>query len=182
MYMSIILREKYRFSLLLKYFKLSNCSKMCTHQMCKSVHVHVHIWMFVDKINMYRYMYMTLYTVLRVSNPNVLYYTEGQIPKGAQYIGKKESVEGNVKHTDTFYYVPREERSPAKSPMSPTAPSPSPAAEPRGDGDKSTSPVRYMGIGPLDAQGMPIMPRPVCYSSYSHVYVPYNITMVKLDC
>lgn len=69
--------------------------------------------------------------------------SEGKIPKGAIYLGKSESQEGDVKHTDSYYAVPTEERAP-----SPTM--------------KVSSPKRYEDIGPIDQEsGMPLSFRQV---------------------
>ena len=35
-------------------------------------------------------------------------FPEGQIPKGAIYMGTRETVDGDVKHLDTFYLLPEE--------------------------------------------------------------------------
>ncbi|KAL4239958.1 Sorbin and SH3 domain-containing protein 1 [Mactra antiquata] len=65
---------------------------------------------------------------------------EGKIPKGAIYLGKSESMEGDVKHTDTYYAVPTEDK-----PMTTTTT------------EKVSSPKRYEDIGPIDEEsGMPL--------------------------
>ncbi|XP_064615603.1 sorbin and SH3 domain-containing protein 1-like [Liolophura sinensis] len=63
---------------------------------------------------------------------------EGQIPKGAVYLGKKEVIDGDVKHTDEYYAVPQE-----------------------GEETKTTKVVEqkpkiYPGIGPMDEEGVPL--------------------------
>ncbi|XP_052235392.1 uncharacterized protein LOC127847484 isoform X10 [Dreissena polymorpha] len=64
---------------------------------------------------------------------------EGKIPKGAIYLGQSETLAGGVKHTDTFYAVPTEERGPSTHEM------------------KVSSPKRYEDIGPIDQEsGMPL--------------------------
>ncbi|WAQ96535.1 SRBS1-like protein [Mya arenaria] len=71
----------------------------------------------------------------------VLVTEEGKIPKGAIYLGKSESVEGDVRHTDSYYAVPTEDTPPvqAHSEM------------------KVSSPKRYEDIGPIDQEsGMPL--------------------------
>ena len=69
-------------------------------------------------------------------------FSEGKIPKGAIYLGKSESMDGDVKHTDTYYAVPTEEEE-----------------------SKTTtihSPKHYEDIGPLDEEsGMPLAFRKV---------------------
>jgi hypothetical protein len=61
---------------------------------------------------------------------------EGQIPKGAVYVGTKELVEGDLKHTDTFYLLPGEKEETTKT-IEKKAP-------------------KYQGAGPMDKSGMPI--------------------------
>ncbi|XP_052235401.1 uncharacterized protein LOC127847484 isoform X19 [Dreissena polymorpha] len=69
----------------------------------------------------------------------VLVTEEGKIPKGAIYLGQSETLAGGVKHTDTFYAVPTEERGPSTHEM------------------KVSSPKRYEDIGPIDQEsGMPL--------------------------
>ena len=64
--------------------------------------------------------------------------SEGQLPKGAIYIGEKSSVNGGMKTTDRYYEVPVKEASPE----------PPQVVEKR--------PKKYEGIGPLDEKGMPL--------------------------
>jgi hypothetical protein len=72
-----------------------------------------------------------------------LYFSEGKIPKGAIYLGKSESMEGDVKHTDTYYAVPSEEKTTVTT-------------------TKVSSPKRYEDIGPIDEEsGMPLSFRKV---------------------
>ncbi|XP_060598237.1 uncharacterized protein LOC132752021 isoform X6 [Ruditapes philippinarum] len=96
--------------------------------------------------------YITLLQKNR-DDEEVLYYTatggrnegqtkpqgqEGKIPKGAIYLGKSESMEGDVKHTDTYYAVPSEEKTTVTT-------------------TKVSSPKRYEDIGPIDEEsGMPL--------------------------
>ena len=62
---------------------------------------------------------------------------EGHIPKGAVYVGSKDTVEGDKKHTDTYYLLPGETTTETKVTK------------------KSETPV-YDGIGPVDTKtGMP---------------------------
>ncbi|XP_053392604.1 sorbin and SH3 domain-containing protein 1-like isoform X23 [Mercenaria mercenaria] len=69
----------------------------------------------------------------------ILVTEEGKIPKGAIYLGKSESMEGDVKHTDTYYAVPSDEK-----PSTVTT-------------TKVSSPKRYEDIGPIDEEsGMPL--------------------------
>ena len=75
-------------------------------------------------------------------------FAEGKIPKGAIYLGKSESMDGDVKHSDTYYAVPTEEKAPTRNEV----------MSPR-------SPKRYEDIGPLDDEsGMPLAFRQVCYN------------------
>ncbi|XP_060598250.1 uncharacterized protein LOC132752021 isoform X18 [Ruditapes philippinarum] len=68
----------------------------------------------------------------------ILVTEEGKIPKGAIYLGKSESMEGDVKHTDTYYAVPSEEKTTVTT-------------------TKVSSPKRYEDIGPIDEEsGMPL--------------------------
>ncbi|VDI35031.1 propionyl-CoA carboxylase alpha chain [Mytilus galloprovincialis] len=69
-------------------------------------------------------------------------YTEGQIPKGALYIGEQALVQDGLKHTDTYYAVPTTEEE-DMSQQSPTSPS-------------EKKPLKYDGIGPTDDGGMPL--------------------------
>ncbi|KAL3877385.1 hypothetical protein ACJMK2_035100 [Sinanodonta woodiana] len=63
---------------------------------------------------------------------------EGRIPKGAIYLGKSTMVEGDVKHTDTYYAVPTEEKTTTTKVIE--------------QGQK-----KYDGIGPVDDDsGMPL--------------------------
>lgn len=83
-----------------------------------------------------------------------LYVSEGKIPKGAIYLGQSESLAGGVKHTDTFYAVPTEERGPSTHEM------------------KVSSPKRYEDIGPIDQEsGMPLSFRQV----HSNQQTSYSI-------
>ena len=78
---------------------------------------------------------------------NIFLFSEGKIPKGAIYLGKSESMDGDVKHTDTYYAVPTEEKSTTRTEV----------VSPR-------SPKRYDDIGPIDDEsGMPLAFRQVCY-------------------
>ena len=67
---------------------------------------------------------------------------EGQIPRGAQYLGEKVTVEGDQKHTDTFYAVPTEEKTTTTRTV-------------------EHKPLVYDGIGPLDNEGVPLAFRKV---------------------
>lgn len=67
---------------------------------------------------------------------------EGQIPKGALYIGEQALVQDGLKHTDTYYAVPTTEEE-DMSQQSPTSPS-------------EKKPLKYDGIGPTDDGGMPL--------------------------
>ncbi|KAK3090212.1 hypothetical protein FSP39_010097 [Pinctada imbricata] len=62
---------------------------------------------------------------------------EGQIPKGAIYIGEKSSINGGVKTTDTYYEMPVKEESPEPQVV-------------------ERKPKKYDGIGPVDDKGMPL--------------------------
>ena len=86
------------------------------------------------------------------------YFSEGKIPKGAIYLGKSETMEGDVKHTDTYYAVPTEEK---ESKMATTL----------------HSPKRYEDIGPLDQEsGMPLAFRRVSlYSFICGLIVLYTV-------
>lgn len=76
--------------------------------------------------------------------------TEGQIPRGAVYIGEQSKVEDGVKQTDTYYAVPTNEEEEEMSQQSPTSPS-------------EKKPLKYDGIGPMDDKGMPLSFRMVGY-------------------
>ena len=77
----------------------------------------------------------------------IYFISEGKIPKGAIYLGKSESMDGSVKHTDTYYAVPTEEKATTRTEV----------VSPR-------SPKRYEDIGPIDDEsGMPLAFRQVCY-------------------
>ncbi|KAK3610684.1 hypothetical protein CHS0354_028075 [Potamilus streckersoni] len=72
-----------------------------------------------------------------IGNP-VMVTEEGRIPKGAIYLGKSTMVEGDVKHTDTYYAVPTEEKTTTTKVIE--------------QGQK-----KYDGIGPVDDDsGMPL--------------------------
>lgn len=62
---------------------------------------------------------------------------EGEIPKGAVYLSQKETVDGDVKTTDTYYTMPIEEKSSETNVV-------------------EKKPVIHEGIGPVDAKGMPL--------------------------
>lgn len=71
---------------------------------------------------------------------------EGKIPKGAIYLGKSESMEGDVKHTDTYYAVPSDEKPTVRT-------------------ETVSSPKRYEDIGPIDQEsGMPLSFRQVGFA------------------
>ncbi|XP_067672537.1 sorbin and SH3 domain-containing protein 1-like isoform X5 [Haliotis asinina] len=63
--------------------------------------------------------------------------TEGQIPKGAVYLGKKEVVDGNQVHTDSYYAQPTTEETTTTKTV-------------------EHRPKKYDGIGPLDQEGVPL--------------------------
>ena len=69
----------------------------------------------------------------------ILFPTEGQIPKGAIYVGTEEKVDGDTKQTDTYYLAPAiDERVVERRVVEKKAP-------------------RYQGIGPTDKKtGMPV--------------------------
>ena len=67
---------------------------------------------------------------------------EGQIPRGAQYLGEKVTVEGDTQHTDTFYAVPTEEKTTTTKTV-------------------EQKPLVYEGIGPVDKEGVPLAFRKV---------------------
>lgn len=87
-----------------------------------------------------------MYILLNETSHKCLFVSslpEGQIPKGAVYLGKKEIIDGDVKHTDEYYAVPQE-----------------------GEETKTTKVVEqkpkiYPGIGPLDEEGVPLAFRKV---------------------
>ncbi|XP_076073805.1 uncharacterized protein LOC143045293 isoform X6 [Mytilus galloprovincialis] len=79
--------------------------------------------------------------IKNVTEPLVI-DTEGQIPKGALYIGEQALVQDGLKHTDTYYAVPTTEEE-DMSQQSPTSPS-------------EKKPLKYDGIGPTDDGGMPL--------------------------
>ncbi|XP_063444223.1 uncharacterized protein LOC134724854 isoform X2 [Mytilus trossulus] len=80
--------------------------------------------------------------IKNVTEPLVI-DTEGQIPKGALYIGEQALVQDGLKHTDTYYAVPTTEEEEDMSQQSPTSPS-------------EKKPLKYDGIGPTDDGGMPL--------------------------
>ena len=87
---------------------------------------------------------------------NFDFISEGKIPKGAIYLGKSESMDGDVRHTDSYYAVPTEEKAPTRTEV----------VSPR-------SPKRYDDIGPIDDEsGMPLAFRQVCHeqnkTNYEH--------------
>ncbi|XP_048256915.1 sorbin and SH3 domain-containing protein 1-like isoform X38 [Haliotis rufescens] len=63
--------------------------------------------------------------------------TEGQIPKGAVYLGKKDVVDGDQVHTDTYYAQPTTEETTTTKTV-------------------EHRPKKYDGIGPLDQEGVPL--------------------------
>ena len=69
-------------------------------------------------------------------------FAEGQIPRGAQYLGEKVTVDGDQQHTDTFYAAPTEEQVASTKTV-------------------EVKPVVYDGIGPVDKQGVPLAFRKV---------------------
>ncbi|CAH1795503.1 unnamed protein product, partial [Owenia fusiformis] len=62
---------------------------------------------------------------------------EGQIPKGAVYVGTEEKVEGEIKHTDQYYLVPSGEKTKTTRKIEQKAP-------------------KYQGIGPTNEKGVPV--------------------------
>ncbi|KAJ8318284.1 hypothetical protein KUTeg_003375 [Tegillarca granosa] len=62
---------------------------------------------------------------------------EGQIPKGAIYISEKSTVDGDVKHTDTYYAMPTQQETTETQVV-------------------EKKPIIYEGIGPTDDKGMPL--------------------------
>jgi len=69
---------------------------------------------------------------------------EGDIPHGAIYMGTKEVMEGDQKHTDTFYLLPGEKGRQEQTKVAKV----------------ETKDKTYEGIGPTDEQtGIPIVPR-----------------------
>jgi hypothetical protein len=80
-------------------------------------------------------------------------FSEGQIPKGAIYIGSKESVDGEVKHTDTYYILPSGEKQVTSTKTEKKAP-------------------KYEGIGPTNDAGLPIAFRSVRSIRFIFVSTP----------
>eukprot|EP00106_Octopus_bimaculoides_P002732 XP_014770174.1 PREDICTED: sorbin and SH3 domain-containing protein 1-like isoform X12 [Octopus bimaculoides] len=71
-----------------------------------------------------------------VVGPTVMVSEAGEIPKGAMYLGTKETIEDGLKHTDNYYGVPVEEKTSKKKVIE--------------------QKKKYEGIGPLDNQGIPL--------------------------
>ena len=67
---------------------------------------------------------------------NLFSLTEGQLPKGAVYVGTNEIVDGDMKHIDTYYMAPSEETVTTVRKIEKKAP-------------------KYEGIGPQTGEGMP---------------------------
>lgn len=53
------------------------------------------------------------------------------------YLGSKETLEGNMKHTDSYYAMPTEQKTTTSKVV-------------------ETKLKKYEGIGPVDEQGMPL--------------------------
>ena len=62
-------------------------------------------------------------------------FAEGQFAKGAIYMGSKETVEGDVRHTDSLFLIPTESSTSVKT-------------------TEKKAP-RYEGTGPTDKTGVP---------------------------
>ncbi|XP_029637197.1 sorbin and SH3 domain-containing protein 1 isoform X3 [Octopus sinensis] len=71
-----------------------------------------------------------------VVGSTVMVSEAGEIPKGAMYLGTKETIEDGLKHTDDYYGVPVEEKTSKKKVIE--------------------QKKKYEGIGPLDNQGIPL--------------------------
>ncbi|KAK7111251.1 hypothetical protein V1264_010918 [Littorina saxatilis] len=71
------------------------------------------------------------------SKKPIMVSSEGHIPRGAQYLGEKVTVDGNQQHTDTFYSMPTEEKTITTKTV-------------------EHKPVVYEGIGPVDTEGVPL--------------------------
>ncbi|ESO89031.1 hypothetical protein LOTGIDRAFT_228968 [Lottia gigantea] len=67
----------------------------------------------------------------------VMVMDEGQFPKGAKYIGKVERVEGDQKHTDTYYTTKTVEEEASSKVI-------------------EQKPKIFDGIGPVDQEGVPL--------------------------
>lgn len=72
----------------------------------------------------------------------LVFSPEGQIPKGAVYLGKKDVVDGDQVHTDTYYAKPTTEETTTTKTV-------------------EHRPKKYDGIGPLDQEGVPLAFRKV---------------------
>jgi hypothetical protein len=73
-----------------------------------------------------------------------VFSTEGQLPRGAQYLGQKVTVDGDKTHTDTYYATPTEETTTTSKTV-------------------EHKPVVYEGIGPIDQEGVPLAFRKVAF-------------------
>lgn len=71
------------------------------------------------------------------SKKPIMVTSEGQLPKGAQYLGQKVLVEGDQQHTDSYYAVPTKEETTTTQTV-------------------EHRPIVYEGIGPLDNEGVPL--------------------------
>ncbi|XP_076458554.1 LOW QUALITY PROTEIN: uncharacterized protein LOC143292252 [Babylonia areolata] len=71
------------------------------------------------------------------SKKPIMVSSEGQLPRGAQYLGEKVTVEGDRQHTDTFYATPSQEVTTTSRKV-------------------EQKPVVYDGIGPVDKEGVPL--------------------------
>ncbi|KAL8600635.1 hypothetical protein ACOMHN_030291 [Nucella lapillus] len=71
------------------------------------------------------------------SKKPIMVSSEGRLPKGAQYLGEKVTIEGDKQHTDTFYGTPSQEVTSTTKKV-------------------EHKPKVYDGIGPLDQEGVPL--------------------------
>ncbi|CAL1541904.1 unnamed protein product, partial [Lymnaea stagnalis] len=63
---------------------------------------------------------------------------DGQLPRGAQYIGSKQTTEGDKSITETYYTTPAETNTTTTTVVT------------------DVKPVKYDGIGPVDKEGVPL--------------------------
>ncbi|XP_064625644.1 serine/arginine repetitive matrix protein 2-like isoform X32 [Lineus longissimus] len=89
--------------------------------------------------------------------------SDGQIPKGAIYVGSKDHVDGEVKHTDTYYILPSGEKQVTSTKTEKKAP-------------------KYEGIGPTNEAGLPIAFRSTIDEKNQHDwYKTFYKTLHKTD-
>ncbi|KAH9502327.1 hypothetical protein Btru_073469, partial [Bulinus truncatus] len=74
----------------------------------------------------------------KFSGKPIIVNHEGQLPKGAQYIGSKESTDGDKRISETYYT------------------SPAPTSTESTKVVTEVKPVKYDGIGPIDQEGIPL--------------------------